>query len=116
MGQFYAVPNYLRKGEYSMDSDYKIYINKSFIKRNISDERFLVPVNSSGKEDNLFLSLNETASYIYDVIKKNNGISKKRLFSKLCKKFDEIEKKKIKKDLGIYLDQLEKKNIIRKKS
>lgn len=60
-------------------------IKKGFMKRKIGDKFLVVTTGELSREQNMFIEMNDTSSYIWDLIEK--GVSEKDIPMRLCKRY-----------------------------
>ena len=80
-----------------------------FVKRNIADDFFLVPIGEAAAKFNGIIMLNEISSYIFDLLSDCENADE--ITAKLIEKYD-VEYEKAKADVDIFLNQLRENEII----
>ncbi|MBR7072791.1 MAG: PqqD family protein [Eubacterium sp.] len=60
-------------------------IKKGFMKREISGKHLVVTTGELSRENSMFIELNDTSSYIWDLIER--GVERKDIPMRLCKRY-----------------------------
>ena len=82
-------------------------IKKNFVKRKIGDKYLVVSTKKSGAQS-MFIELNETSSYIWDLISK--GYSAEKIAEALTKKYS-VSAEKAKSDVDKLISNMKNANI-----
>lgn len=80
-----------------------------FVKRQIFDDIFLVPVGEAAAKFNGLIMINEIASYIFDLLPECG--SAEEIAAKLTEKYD-VDSERAKNDVEAFLGQLKENDII----
>lgn len=80
-----------------------------FVKRNIADDFFLVPIGEAAVKFNGIIMLNEISSYIFDLLPDCDTADE--IAAGLVEKYD-VEYEKVKDDVEAFLNQLRENEII----
>ncbi len=83
-------------------------IKSCFVKRKVGDKYLVVTVGKSEGTQSMFIELNETSSYIWDMIEK--GYDGEKMALSLCKRYS-IPKDKAKADIDKLIASMEEAGI-----
>ena len=90
----------------------KYQAKPGFVKRTIAGETLLVPTGAATREFNGMISLNESASYLWDLLKDEKSMDE--LTAEMCKEFD-APADEIRSDCEAFIANGLKENVISEK-
>lgn len=85
-------------------------IKKGFAKRNIAGANIVVPVGDMGKVFNGMITLNDSASYFWDLFSANN-LTVDEAVKKVTDKYD-VAEEKAKEDIEKFVAMLKENNLL----